>query len=148
SHIRPKGAPTQPSNRPEDPVDPPTGVHASLGLLLGFHEKPFDRTAVKEVLLDDLAHVFHAGHRIPDLLGTDDHGGAAGALVETPGRVGADSTPKAHLVDEALELGANRLRALGRARALGILGIAAVRADEDVTLEVRHREANLAWPGR
>src|SRR5439155_1480230 len=114
------------------------------------HAQAFDRNAANEMFFHDLTHVVDLHAAVPDLFGVDDDRGAARALIQATGGVGANPALHAALVQKALELVANRLASLLRAAPLRIAGIAPVHADEDVLFVVRlgHRRILYNPPTR
>src|SRR4051812_43370482 len=98
--------------------------------------QPLHRYSADQVALDDLLHVLDGDAAVPDLLGVDHDGDAAGALVEAARGVGADALLEAALVQQLLEFVAHGVGAFFGAAALRVAGLAAVGADEDVTVEV------------
>jgi hypothetical protein len=112
-------------------------VGAALGVEAGVGEqKALDRTAVDEVLADNLVNVFYVDEAVPDGFGIDDYNGAVLALVETAGFVGADFALQPGVLDCVLE-GAFQLAAAvaGTARTGGVF-VTLVGADEEVMLEL------------
>src|SRR5262245_33405238 len=104
------------------------------------HEQALDGPAVHQVLLDDLVHVSRRHVSVPDLLRVDDDRAAVLALVQAARGVGAHAPLEPALVKLLLEGLAHRLGALGGAGSLGIRGVAAVRADEDMFFVKGHRD--------
>jgi hypothetical protein len=74
------------------------GVDAGVG-----KAEALDRTAMEEVLLDDLFGVVGIGETVPDAFGIDDQDGAVFALVEAAGFVDADAMLEAGDLDGILE---------------------------------------------
>jgi len=74
------------------------------------------------------------------MIGLDQDGHAGGALVEAAGRARACSDFRQTPFEERdLESLVNGLRALRRARSLGVVVGSTVRANEEVPLSLRHR---------
>jgi hypothetical protein len=59
--------------------------------------------AENKVLLDNLRYILRPHESIPDLLGINHYGGAMLALVQAPGRIGADLHGEAGIRDLPLE---------------------------------------------
>jgi hypothetical protein len=112
-------------------------VGAVLSVEAGVSEqKTLDRTAVDEVLADNLANIFRVDEAVPDGVGIDDHYGAVLALVETAGFVGADFAFQAGLLDCVLEGAFQLAAAVAGATGTGSIFVPLVGADEEVMLEL------------
>jgi hypothetical protein len=75
-------------------------VGAALGVKAGVGEyETLDGTAVEEVLVDDLGHIFDVDEAVPDGVGIDDDNGTVLALVEAGELVGADLSLEASILN-------------------------------------------------
>jgi hypothetical protein len=112
-------------------------VGAVLGVEAGVGEqKAPDRTAVDEVLADNLINIFRVDEAVPDGVGIDDHYGAVLALVETAGFVGTDFAFQPGVLDCVLEGTFELAAAVAGTAGTGGVFVPFVGADEDVMLEL------------
>jgi hypothetical protein len=122
-------------------------MRAGIGVNAGFRQpKTANRTAVNQMLLDDLIDVAGADVAVPDRLGIDDNNGSVLALIEAAGLVGADFVLQAGILDGVFEGGLEVFGAVGKAAGPGGRFIPFVVADEEVVFKERHLIWILAAP--
>jgi hypothetical protein len=107
-------------------------VGARLGIDAGIgYAEALDRSAVHQMLLDDLGRVFRLDPAVPDGLRVDHDGGAVLALVEAKGLVDTH-VGEAGRLGGLLELGENFALSISGAGGAGSALGAYVMTDEDV----------------
>jgi hypothetical protein len=106
-------------------------IHTSGG-----QSQSFDRLAENKVLLDNLRYILRPHESIPDLLGINHNGGAMLALVQAPGRIGADLHCEAGVRDLPLKKFLQFTVSLRRTRASGASLLSPVGANEYVSFKV------------
>jgi hypothetical protein len=112
-------------------------VGAALGVEAGVGEqKALDRTAVDEVLADNLVDIFRVDEAVPDGVGIDNHYGAVLALVETAEFVGADFALQTGHLDCVLEGAFQLAAAVADTAGTGGVFVTLVGAEEEVMLEL------------
>jgi len=112
-------------------------VGAALAVEAGIGEqKALDRTAVNEVLADNLVNIFRVDEAVPDGVGIDDHHGTVLALVETAGFVGADFAFQPGVLDCVLESAFQLAAAVASTAGTGGVFVPLVSADEEMMLEL------------
>jgi N-acyl-D-amino-acid deacylase len=95
--------------------------------------------AVPEVGVADLGQVLRRDPGVPRVVRIHGDGDAAAAVLQAAGAAHDHAAPEAALLDHGLQPLVEPDRALGRARALRVVGRALVDAHQHVTLGLRHR---------
>jgi hypothetical protein len=118
------------------------GVEAAVGEL-----KALDRTAVEEMLVDNLRDVFHMDEAVPDGIRIDDHDGAVLALVKAAGFVRADLALQAGVFNRIFEGAFEFPAAVAGTTGAGSVFVPLVGADKEVMLELCHSwVSSRGWP--
>jgi hypothetical protein len=119
---------------------------AALGVEAGVGEyQPLDGTAVEEMLVDDLLHVFDMDEAVPDGVGVDDDDGAVLALVETAKLIRADLSLEANAFDGVLERIFQLFAALVAAAWAASVFFPLVGAEEEMVLKLRHDDFSFLY---
>jgi hypothetical protein len=88
--------------------------------------------------VEDFLGVLSRRDLIPNPLGVDDDGGSPGAVIETAGRIRPDPVFQSPFFQLGLEEFPDFLGTSGTAAASWVIGIPAVRADEDMFFKRGH----------
>jgi hypothetical protein len=119
-------------------------VGAALGIEAGVGQhKPLNRTAMKEMLVDDLLHIFYVDEAVPDGVWIDHDDRPVLALVEAAKLVCPDFSLQAGFLDGVLERSLQLFAAFAAAAWPGGVFFPLIRAEEEMMLKLRH--GNLSF---